>query len=87
MRLETLRKVEGAEKLLRERGFIQVRVRHHGSVARIEIESKRFPDLLKKETRESLSREIKKLGYSYVALDIDGYRTGSLNEPFKKPRR
>jgi len=77
-----LSRVERAEDLLRYRlGFRQVRVRHHDSVARIEIEPQEFKRLLEGPTRESVLSELKKLGYTYVTLDLEGFRSGSLNEP------
>jgi uncharacterized protein len=82
--LETLRRVGAAEEVLQELGFRQLRVRHHGPIARIEVEPGRFGALMKKEVRERIVRALKKLGWSYVALDLEGYRTGSLNETLKK---
>lgn len=82
--LENLRRVGAAEEALRKLGFAQVRVRHHGAIARVEIEPGRFPAFMKKDARERAVRALKKLGWKYVALDLDGYRTGSLNEVLKK---
>jgi len=76
----SLGRVGKAEDLLRELGFGQVRVRHHGTVARLEVDPREFARLMKPDVRGSISRGLKKLGYAYVALDLDGYRTGSLNE-------
>lgn len=77
---EKLSMVESAEKILRGYGFTSVRVRHHGDVARIEL----VPDMLKifmaHDGREIISQKIKDLGFRWIAVDIDGYRTGSLNE-------
>ena len=80
---ENLRRVGRAEDLLRELGFGQVRVRHHGTVARLEVEPAQIARLMKPSVRAEVSRGLKKLGYAYVALDLDGYRTGSLNETLK----
>jgi uncharacterized protein len=79
----SLERVGKAEDLLRELGFGQVRVRHHGAVARLEVEPAMISRLLKAEVRGKISRGLKKLGYAYVALDLDGYRTGSLNETLR----
>ena len=79
----SLERVGKAEDLLRKLGFGQVRVRHHGAVARLEVEPAMIPRLLKADVRGEISRGLKKLGYAYVALDLDGYRTGSLNETLK----
>jgi uncharacterized protein len=78
---ERLLQVEQAEELLRnELGFRQVRVRHHGTVARIEIEPTAFACLLEESTRKRVVSELKGLGYVHVALDLEGFRSGSMNE-------
>jgi uncharacterized protein len=77
---ESLKRVGEAEDFLRGLGFDQVRVRHHGSVARLEVDPALIPKLARADVRGAISRGLKKLGYAYVALDLDGYRTGSLNE-------
>jgi len=79
---ENLRRVERGEHLLRHRlGFRQVRVRQHDSIARIEIHPEEFPRLLEELTRGSIIFQFKKLGYTYVTLDLEGFRSGSMNEP------
>jgi uncharacterized protein len=75
---ERLRQVEEAERLLHELGFTQVRVRVHGDFARIEVEPESLPTLLEK--RRQLLPELRRLGFSYVTADLEGYRTGSMNE-------
>ena len=75
-----LRRVSEAEAALTRLGFRQVRVRHHGDVARIEVPPRDLRRIMSPEIRTRLSRALKKAGYAYVALDVDGYRTGSLNE-------
>ncbi len=82
----SLERVGKAEDLLRRLGFGQVRVRHHGPVARLEVDPVLIPRLVKADIRGEISRGLKKLGYAYVALDLDGYRTGSLNETLKAPK-
>jgi uncharacterized protein len=77
---ESLNRVGRAEDLLRELGFGQVRVRHHGPVARLEVEPREFARMMKPRVRRKVSRGLKECGYAYVALDLDGYRAGSLNE-------
>jgi len=81
---ENLSRVGKAEDLMRRLGFGQVRVRHHGAVARLEVEPAMIPRLARADVRERISRGLKKLGYAYVALDLDGYRTGSLNETLRR---
>lgn len=76
-----LNRVEKAEESLRAIGFSQLRVRHHGSIARIEVDVKDLPRFLEPETRKRIIEELKELGYGYVTLDLAGYRTGSMNEP------
>jgi len=80
-------RVAAAEKLLRGLGFSQFRVRHHGDTARIEVEQGRAAGLFDAGVREKVLSGLKGLGYVYVAVDLEGYRTGSLNETLKKPGR
>jgi uncharacterized protein len=78
--IEKLSMVDKAEIALKELGFRQVRVRHHGEVARIEIAEEELPRALDSEMAGRMSAALKALGFRYVALDLEGYRTGSLNE-------
>jgi uncharacterized protein len=75
-----LRMIDQGEEFLRSLGFQQCRVRHHGEIARIEIAREEMPKALHLDMFERLSREFKQIGFQYVALDVDGYRTGALNE-------
>jgi uncharacterized protein len=77
---EKLRRIELAERFVRSLGFRQVRVRHHGAVARIEVERKAVPRLVRKGTMEKVARRLRKLGFTYVTADLEGYRSGSLDE-------
>lgn len=77
---EKLGMVDKAEQLLLDLGFHQVRVRIHGMMARIEIDPAEFDKLMQLETREKITRELKSYGFTYVTLDLMGYRTGSMNE-------
>ena len=77
---EKLDSIGRAEKLLRGLGFRQVRVRRHGPIARIEVAPQEIERLAGAEVRETVSRELKSCGFAYVALDLEGYRAGSLNE-------
>jgi uncharacterized protein len=81
---EKLGMVDRAEQLLLDLGFHQVRVRIHGMMARIEILPDEFPKLMQKEIREEIVSKMKGYGFSYVTLDLQGYRTGSMNETLKK---
>ncbi len=80
---ETLQRIDQAEQILRVMGFRQVRVRHHGLLARIEVEPPDFARLL--EQREEITRQYKELGYTYVTLDLEGFRSGSMNEALSVP--
>ncbi len=78
---KNLKQVSQAEECLRKLGFTQVRVRHHGQIARIEIELTEFPKITEKKVREAVIKNFKKFGYIYIALDLAGFRSGSMNEP------
>jgi pyridinium-3,5-biscarboxylic acid mononucleotide sulfurtransferase len=73
-----------AEKEIASLGFTQYRVRHHGPVARIELQVPDMKKIMKPEIRESLVAKLKKLGFLYVTLDLEGYVTGSMNRALKK---
>lgn len=75
-----LRRVEAAEAFLTKQGFAGVRVRHHGDLARIEVQAADRSRLFEPSFAERIDARLRELGYSYVAVDLRGYRTGSLNE-------
>jgi len=77
---EVLHMIEEAERFLRRLGLRELRVRHHGRVARIEVVPEKIAELAKPEVRERIDAHLRKLGYAYVALDLRGFRSGSLNE-------
>lgn len=77
---EKLGMVDKAEQLLLDLGFRQVRVRIHNKIARIELLPEEFPKLMETETREMVAKKFKEFGFTYVTLDLQGYRTGSMNE-------
>jgi uncharacterized protein len=77
---ERLRRIELAEEAVRALGIRQVRVRDHGPVARIEVSREDLDKAAAPEARERLVAALKALGYRFVTLDLEGYRTGSLNE-------
>ena len=83
----SLKQIDQAEDFLRGLGFKQIRVRHHGQTARIEIESDEFPKIIKSEIREEVVRSFRKFGYTYITLDLAGYRTGSMNEPLNLEKK
>ena len=78
--IEKLSKIERGEAILRAHGFQQMRVRHHGELARIEISPEELPGALNLELMQKLNEQFRTLGFKYVTLDLLGYRTGSLNE-------
>ena len=80
---EVLRMIARAEKSIRKQGFREVRVRHHGKVARIEVAPEEINNILDPKIRKKISADLKKIGYTYVSIDLEGYRTGSLNEELK----
>ena len=77
---EKLSTIEKAEEALRRAGLRQIRVRHHDSIARIETDEAGIVRLLDPKVRDQVAAELRALGYAYVTLDLQGYRTGSLNE-------
>ncbi|HTS20073.1 MAG TPA: ATP-dependent sacrificial sulfur transferase LarE [Verrucomicrobiae bacterium] len=96
---EALKMIEAAENVLRDAGFHEVRVRHHHMgnskleiedpkryLARIEVGPDEFERLLDGKARESVTGALRKVGYAYVTLDLQGYRRGSANEVFVKPK-
>ncbi|MCX8131063.1 MAG: ATP-dependent sacrificial sulfur transferase LarE [Clostridia bacterium] len=77
---EKLEMVDKAEQFLMDLGFRQLRVRHHGDVARIEVSAAERPKFFDEELMDRVYENLKKIGFKYVSLDLKGYRTGSMNE-------
>jgi uncharacterized protein len=77
---EKLRAIEQAETALRALGFRGCRVRHHDDVARIELARTDLPRAIEPETARAIAAAVKAAGFRFVALDLEGYRTGSLND-------
>jgi uncharacterized protein len=77
---DALKQVEAAEAFLRSLGIRQLRVRHHGDVARIEVDRAGRDALLREENRQAVVERLRSLGYLYVTVDLAGFRSGSLNE-------
>ena len=82
--VKKLRMVDRAEAGLRELGFTDSRVRHHGDIARIEVPETRFLDILDKKVQ--IVQQIKEAGFIYVTLDLEGYRSGSMEETMKQSK-
>ena len=72
--------VDQAEQLLLDMGFHQGRVRIHGSIARIEILPVEFEKILQEDVRKEIYEKLQSFGFTYITLDLLGYRTGSMNE-------
>lgn len=83
----SLQMIYRAEKLLRDLGFRQVRVRHHDKLARIEVERSEISRLIENEMSRTVTDGLRKIGYTYVTVDLLGYRTGSMNEGFFKKKK
>jgi uncharacterized protein len=77
---EKLRMIEAGERGLRELGFSQVRVRHRGDLASVEVEESELPRAVEDATRRAIVEHLRQVGFTYVALDLRGFRSGSLNE-------
>lgn len=77
---EKLRMIEAAEAVLRDLGFSVCRVRHHDELARVELGPADVARAVEPSVRATIVRELKRIGYRYVTVDLQGYRTGSLNE-------
>ena len=78
--VEALTRIAKGEEFLRGLGIGQLRVRHHGTVARIEVTPADFPALLDEDTRKNIGQYFRSIGYAYVTLDLEGFRSGSMNE-------
>jgi len=75
-----LKKIGKAESFLHSLGFRQVRVRYHYPIARIEIEKEEIPKILQSNIREKMIKQLKKIGFEYITLDLEGYRSGSMDK-------
>jgi uncharacterized protein len=78
--VEKLRMIDQGEEILRSMGFSQTRVRHHGDIARIEIAREEMPKAFDIRIFDQISAAFKRIGFRFIAIDVDGYRTGALNE-------
>ncbi len=82
---DRLAQVEQAEELLRSLGFVEFRVRHHDTLARIEVTEADMPRLMEYQRR--IAESIKALGFAYVTMDLQGFRSGSLNETLSRQQK
>jgi pyridinium-3,5-biscarboxylic acid mononucleotide sulfurtransferase len=83
--LERLKKIAACELLMKELGFREFRVRYHGDLARIEVAQEEFHRWFNQATRDAVVQKFKQIGFHYVSLDLQGYRTGSMNESLHRP--
>ena len=84
---EKLKRVSQAEDFLRDLGFYQFRVRSHGDLARIEVLPEEIKRFFEQSLRDTITKALRKLGFTYITLDMAGYRTGSMNEHLKEEDR
>ncbi len=84
---EKLKRIESCEALLLELGYREFRVRDHEEVARIELSHREMPGFFRSGHQEEIIRHFKTAGFKYVTLDLEGYRTGSLNESIESGHR
>jgi len=84
---ERLKQIEQAEDFLRKLGLEEFRVRHHDTIARIEVHPKDFNKIIKEPNRSKVIKKIKSLGFKYVTIDLQGFRSGSLNEMLTKKKK
>jgi uncharacterized protein len=78
--LQLIQRIDQGEQFLRGLGITQLRLRHHGDVARIEVSEADIALILQPQNREKIIRKLKELGYKYITFDLEGFRSGSLNE-------
>ena len=84
---DLVKNIQAAEDVVRSLGIRQVRVRHHGDTARIEVDREDLIRLVSEDARRVIVDSFKTLGYAYVCLDLEGYRTGSMNEVITKEKQ
>jgi pyridinium-3,5-biscarboxylic acid mononucleotide sulfurtransferase len=77
--IDALKRVEGAERFLRTLGFHELRIRHHGDLAKIEVSEDEFTRMIIPEIRNSVTKALRSLGYRFVCLDLEGLGSGNLN--------
>jgi uncharacterized protein len=85
--IERLGKIDRGEEILRELGFREFRVRHHDQLVRLEIAPAEMDRVLRKELIQELATRFRELGFKYVTLDLQGFRSGSMNEVLPEPAK
>jgi uncharacterized protein len=84
---QRLKQIEQAEDFLRKLGFVEFRVRHHDTIARIEVHPKDFKKISAEPNRSKIIKKLKSLGFKYITIDLQGFRSGSLNEILTKEEK
>jgi uncharacterized protein len=84
---QRLKQVDEAEEFLRKLGLVGFRVRHHDIVARIEVNPQDFDKVTKEPNRSKIIEKFKSLGFKFVTVDLQGFRSGSLNEPLSETEK
>jgi uncharacterized protein len=84
---KNLSQVEQSEEFLRSLGLVEFRVRHHGDIARIEVNPKDMPKIMQQDCRKKIVEKLKQLGFKFVTLDMAGFRSGSLNETLSQAEK
>ena len=79
-----LKQIAEAERFLKSLGFVEFRVRHHGDIARIELKEEGIEKLLSPDVRKAVTEKFKSLGYRFISLDLEGFRSGRMNEELNK---
>ena len=81
---KALKRIEAAEDFIKKQGVSQVRVRCHNNIARIEVEKRSIKIFVNNGICDKITKRLRQLGFKYITLDLEGYRTGSLNEVLSK---
>jgi len=84
---QRLKQVEEAEDFLRKLGFVEFRVRHHDTIARIEVQPEDMEKVTTEPERYKIVEKLKSLGFKYITVDLQGFRSGSLNELLTKDQK
>ena len=84
---QRLKQIEEAEEFLKKLGFVEFRVRHHDTIARIEVHPEDIRKIIAEPARSQIVEKLKTLGFNYVTIDLQGFRSGSLNEPLTEDEK
>jgi uncharacterized protein len=84
---ERLKQIDEAEDFLRKLGFVEFRVRHHDTIARIEVVAEDMEKITSERRRQKIVEKLKSIGFKYIAVDLQGFRSGSLNELLTKDQK